>query len=127
MATLTFLGATGTVTGSRYLVEHDGFRMLVDCGLFQGLKELRLRNWSAPPFDPAQSLNRHSDTWKCRCPVARIAPPPRSGPAVVVRQSSKSQRITASAPSQFTTSIAAPLSADRASRNVSRWTVSVDW
>jgi metallo-beta-lactamase family protein len=52
MATLQFLGATGTVTGSKYLLEHDGFRMLVDCGLFQGLKELRLRNWSPPPFDP---------------------------------------------------------------------------
>jgi metallo-beta-lactamase family protein len=52
MSTLRFLGATGTVTGSKFLVEHDGFRMLVDCGLFQGLKELRLRNWSAPPFDP---------------------------------------------------------------------------
>jgi metallo-beta-lactamase family protein len=53
MSTLQFLGATGTVTGSKYLVEHEGFRMLVDCGLFQGLKELRLRNWSAPPFQPA--------------------------------------------------------------------------
>lgn len=53
MATLQFLGATGTVTGSKYLLEHDGFRLLVDCGLFQGLKELRLRNWSPPPFDPA--------------------------------------------------------------------------
>ncbi len=52
MSTLQFLGATGTVTGSKYLLEHDGFRMLVDCGLFQGLKDLRLRNWSAPPFDP---------------------------------------------------------------------------
>jgi metallo-beta-lactamase family protein len=52
MSTLQFLGATGTVTGSKYLLEHDGFRMLVDCGLFQGLKELRLRNWSDPPFDP---------------------------------------------------------------------------
>ncbi|HEX4824393.1 MAG TPA: MBL fold metallo-hydrolase [Candidatus Polarisedimenticolaceae bacterium] len=53
MATLQFLGATGTVTGSKYLLEHDGFRMLVDCGLFQGLKELRLRNWSPPPFEPS--------------------------------------------------------------------------
>ena len=53
MATLQFLGATGTVTGSKYLLEHDGFRVLVDCGLFQGLKDLRLRNWSPPPFDPA--------------------------------------------------------------------------
>jgi metallo-beta-lactamase family protein len=54
MATLTFLGAAGTVTGSRFLLEHEGFRLLVDCGLFQGLKELRLRNWDAAPFDPAR-------------------------------------------------------------------------
>ncbi len=46
---LQFLGATGTVTGSKYLVEHDGRRLLVDCGLFQGLKQLRLRNWATPP------------------------------------------------------------------------------
>ncbi len=52
MASLQFLGATGTVTGSKYLLEHEGFHMLVDCGLFQGLKELRLRNWSPPPFEP---------------------------------------------------------------------------
>ena len=52
MATLQFLGATGTVTGSKYLLEHEGFRVLVDCGLFQGLKDLRERNWSPPPFDP---------------------------------------------------------------------------
>ena len=49
---LTFRGATGTVTGSKYLVEHAGRRVLVDCGLFQGLKELRLRNWSALPVGP---------------------------------------------------------------------------
>jgi metallo-beta-lactamase family protein len=48
-----FLGAAGTVTGSRYLVELEGRRLLVDCGLFQGYKLLRLRNWAAPPFDPA--------------------------------------------------------------------------
>ncbi len=42
---LTFLGATGTVTGSKYLLEHAGKKILVDCGLFQGLKGLRLRNW----------------------------------------------------------------------------------
>ena len=48
---LTFLGATGTVTGSRYLLEHDGRRLLVDCGLFQGLKQLRLRNWD--PMTPS--------------------------------------------------------------------------
>jgi metallo-beta-lactamase family protein len=48
-----FYGAVGTVTGSKYLVESGGARVLVDCGLFQGLKQLRLRNWSKPPFDPA--------------------------------------------------------------------------
>jgi metallo-beta-lactamase family protein len=48
---LTFLGATGTVTGSRYLVETARARVLVDCGLFQGLKQLRLRNWDRPPLD----------------------------------------------------------------------------
>jgi metallo-beta-lactamase family protein len=50
---LTFLGATRTVTGSKYLLEDDGKKFLIDCGLFQGLKDLRLRNWEAPPFDPA--------------------------------------------------------------------------
>lgn len=50
---LQFLGATGTVTGSKYLVEHDGRRLLVDCGLFQGLKQLRLRNWAPLPVPPA--------------------------------------------------------------------------
>ncbi len=50
---LNFLGATGTVTGSKYLIEHNGTRVLVDCGLFQGLKELRLRNWARLPVDPA--------------------------------------------------------------------------
>ncbi len=50
---LSFHGATGTVTGSRYLLECDGQRVLVDCGLFQGWKQLRLRNWNPPGFDPA--------------------------------------------------------------------------
>jgi metallo-beta-lactamase family protein len=50
---LQFLGATGTVTGSKYLVEHGGHRILVDCGLFQGLKRLRLRNWEPLAIDPA--------------------------------------------------------------------------
>ena len=50
---LTFLGAAGTVTGSRYLVECEGRRILVDCGLFQGYKQLRLRNWSKLSFDPS--------------------------------------------------------------------------
>lgn len=50
---LTFLGGTGTVTGSKYLVEFEGRRILVDCGLFQGLKPLRLRNWTPFPVDPS--------------------------------------------------------------------------
>jgi metallo-beta-lactamase family protein len=50
---LTFLGATGTVTGSRYLVEAGSKRLLVDCGLFQGYKTLRLRNWDKFPVDPS--------------------------------------------------------------------------
>lgn len=48
---LGFHGAAGTVTGSRYLVEHAGRRVLVDCGLFQGYKQLRLMNWAPLPFD----------------------------------------------------------------------------
>ncbi len=51
---LSFHGGAGTVTGSRHLVDLDGTRMLVDAGLFQGLKKLRLRNWSGPGFDPAK-------------------------------------------------------------------------
>jgi len=50
---LNFLGGVGTVTGSKYLLEAGGRRILVDCGLFQGFKQLRLRNWSPPPFDPS--------------------------------------------------------------------------
>lgn len=49
---LTFLGATGTVTGSRFLVETSQSRILVDAGLYQGLKELRKRNWEEFPVDP---------------------------------------------------------------------------
>lgn len=52
MPTLTFLGAAQTVTGSKYMVEAGGHRVLVDCGLFQGLRELRRRNWDALPVDP---------------------------------------------------------------------------
>ena len=50
---LTFLGGAGTVTGSKYLVEAGGRRFFVDCGLFQGFKQLRLRNWAPLPVDPA--------------------------------------------------------------------------
>jgi metallo-beta-lactamase family protein len=52
MARLSFWGGVGTVTGSKYLVESGESRVLVDCGLFQGLRELRERNWEDPPFDP---------------------------------------------------------------------------
>lgn len=49
---VTFLGAAGTVTGSKYLIETEGRRILVDCGLFQGLKQWRLRNWEPLPISP---------------------------------------------------------------------------
>jgi metallo-beta-lactamase family protein len=52
MADLTFLGAARTVTGSKYLLETNGVRVLFDCGMFQGLKELRLRNWEEFPVPP---------------------------------------------------------------------------
>jgi metallo-beta-lactamase family protein len=48
------MGAARTVTGSKYLLEHGGKRVLVDCGLFQGLKELRLRNWAQFPIPPRE-------------------------------------------------------------------------
>lgn len=51
---ITFLGATGTVTGSKYLVEAAGLRLLIDCGLFQGRKALRERNWRPLPVDSAE-------------------------------------------------------------------------
>jgi metallo-beta-lactamase family protein len=50
---LTFLGATGTVTGSKYLLNSGSKRILIDCGLFQGLKQLRLKNWAKLPINPA--------------------------------------------------------------------------
>ena len=53
MIALTFLGAARTVTGSKYLVESGGARIMVDGGLFQGLKELRLRNWMDFPVPPS--------------------------------------------------------------------------
>ncbi len=54
MTKLTFLGAARTVTGSKYLLEVGGRKILIDCGLFQGLKELRLRNWEPLPVDPSE-------------------------------------------------------------------------
>ncbi|HEY0724141.1 MAG TPA: MBL fold metallo-hydrolase, partial [Pyrinomonadaceae bacterium] len=56
MASIEFWGGVGTVTGSKYLVQTNRARVLVDCGLFQGLKELRERNWQDPPFAPG-SIN----------------------------------------------------------------------
>jgi metallo-beta-lactamase family protein len=54
MARLTFLGAARTVTGSQYLLEAGGRHVLLDCGMFQGEKALRERNWAEPEFDPAE-------------------------------------------------------------------------
>ena len=50
MISITFLGAARTVTGSKYLLESNGTRVLLDAGLFQGLKELRERNWQDLPL-----------------------------------------------------------------------------
>ncbi|MFN3803390.1 MBL fold metallo-hydrolase, partial [Belliella pelovolcani] len=49
-----FLGGAGTVTGSRYLLEINHLKVLVDCGLFQGLKDYRVRNWEAFPISPSE-------------------------------------------------------------------------
>src|ERR1700683_5210736 len=53
MPKITFLGAAGTVTGSKYLVEAEGKKLLVDCGLFEGNHDLRQRNWETLAVDPA--------------------------------------------------------------------------
>ncbi|MFN8922598.1 MAG: MBL fold metallo-hydrolase [Sphingobacteriia bacterium] len=53
---LRFFGGARTVTGSKYLLEVDGLKVLVDCGMFQGLKELRQRNWEDLPL-PASQLD----------------------------------------------------------------------
>ena len=66
--TITFLGGARTVTGSRFLVEHQGRRVLVDAGLFQGLKELRLRNWApfgVPPGDLDAVVLTHAHLDHC--------------------------------------------------------------
>ena len=54
MATLSFFGAAGTVTGSRFLLQTHGKKMLIDCGMFQGLKKLRLKNWDPFPVAPSE-------------------------------------------------------------------------
>ncbi len=53
MSTLTFIGAARTVTGSKHLLTTDNCKILIDCGLYQGLKALRLKNWDELPFDAA--------------------------------------------------------------------------
>ena len=50
-AKIHFLGASGTVTGSKFIIETPEIKIMVDCGVFQGLKELRLQNWENIPFD----------------------------------------------------------------------------
>jgi metallo-beta-lactamase family protein len=52
--TIQFLGAAGTVTGSRFLLSCGTTKVMVDCGMFQGLKELRLKNWNPLAVDPAE-------------------------------------------------------------------------
>ncbi len=54
MFSLQFLGAAGTVTGSKYLISTDGTRVLIDCGMYQGLKHLRELNWKPFPFKPSE-------------------------------------------------------------------------
>lgn len=57
MAKITFWGATGTVTGSRYIIDVQDRKLLIDCGLFQGSKENRLKNWGLFPVTPS-SIDR---------------------------------------------------------------------
>ena len=66
---ITFLGGTGTVTGSKYLVRHGAESLLVDCGLFQGHKMLRLRNWTPLAVAPDQikALLLTHARWRSRC------------------------------------------------------------
>ena len=70
---LTFLGGVGTVTGSKYAVEHNGSRLLIDCGLFQGFKALRLKNWAPFPLD-ARSVKTVILTHAC---LLYTSPSPR--------------------------------------------------
>ncbi len=51
---LKFLGAAGTVTGSKFLIETPEHNVMIDCGMFQGLKELRQLNWQDLPIDVAK-------------------------------------------------------------------------
>lgn len=75
MSTLTFLGAARTVTGSKYLLEVGGRRLLVECGLFQGLKALRSLNWQSylvhgepTPMDLLKTSIEQQLGWSVRTP-----------------------------------------------------------
>ena len=68
MLSLTSFGAAGTVTGSKHLLEHDGRRLLVDCGMFQGPRDLRERNWqplAVPPSTIASVILTHAHLDHC--------------------------------------------------------------
>ena len=71
---IQFLGATGTVTGSKYLISAGNQRILIDCGLFEGLKQLRLRNWDAAAGRAGRG--------RCRRAHARASRPQRLSAAV---------------------------------------------
>ena len=51
---IRFLGAASTVTGSKFLLESNDSKILIDCGLFQGIKELRLKNWESLPVSASE-------------------------------------------------------------------------
>ncbi|HZC65310.1 MAG TPA: hypothetical protein VE545_01970 [Candidatus Dormibacteraeota bacterium] len=73
MAKLTFLGAAGCVTGSKYLVEAAGKRLLLDCGIFQGSPELSDRN-----YEPLKSIRKPSTMW---CSPTHTLTTPDGSPA----------------------------------------------
>ena len=92
---LTFYGATATVTGSKALVEVGGKRLLVDCGLFQGLQTLRERNWEPLPFDPANLdavllTHAHIHHSGALPSVIAVTRPPRAGPIIRYRRAPNS-------------------------------------
>lgn len=91
MATLTPFGGVGTVTGSRHLIETDSSRILLDCGLFQGLKELRERNWAPFPVDPSSIdavVLTHAHLDHCGY-LPRLVKEGFSGPAYVTYDTGK--------------------------------------
>ncbi len=85
---LTFLGATGTVTGSRFLVEDGDARVLVDCGLFQGVKRLRERNWERS----RSTRGRYGPVVLTQPTSDHVGYLPRLGPARVSRRGLRNRR-----------------------------------